>query len=65
MAGVDIRTVMELAGHKSIAMTMRYAHLAPGRQQSAVEKLVAFPSTATSTATEPNGSIDENATLVQ
>src|SRR5262249_40892095 len=28
MNGVDLRTVQELAGHKSIAMTMRYAHLA-------------------------------------
>ena len=27
MKGVDIRTVMELAGHKSISVTMRYAHL--------------------------------------
>jgi integrase-like protein len=64
MAGVDIRTVMELAGHKSIAMTMRYAHLAPGPQQSAVEKLVAFP-TATSTAPETNGGSDESPLLVQ
>ena len=29
MAGVDIRTVAELMGHKTIQMTMRYAHLAP------------------------------------
>jgi site-specific recombinase XerD len=29
MAGVDIRTVAELMGHKSLQMTMRYAHLAP------------------------------------
>ncbi len=28
MAGVDIRTVAELMGHRSIQMTMRYAHLA-------------------------------------
>src|SRR5262249_2768732 len=28
MNGVDLRTVQELAGHKTIAMTMRYAHLA-------------------------------------
>jgi hypothetical protein len=30
MAGVDIRTVQELMGHKTIQVTMRYAHLAPG-----------------------------------
>ena len=27
MAGVDRRTVAELVGHKSLQMTMRYAHL--------------------------------------
>ncbi len=39
MAGVDLRTVMELAGHKTIQMTMRYAHLAPSHVAQAVEKL--------------------------
>src|SRR5208337_3642203 len=40
MSGVDLRTVAELMGHKTIQMTMRYAHLAPAHQLSAVEKLV-------------------------
>jgi integrase len=39
-AGVDIRTVAELAGHKNISITMRYAHLAPETNQAAIEKLV-------------------------
>jgi integrase len=39
MKGVDIRTVMELAGHKSISVTMRYAHLSPEHNQAAIEKL--------------------------
>ncbi|MBI4480157.1 MAG: site-specific integrase [Acidobacteria bacterium] len=39
MAGVDIRTVQELMGHKSIVTTMRYAHLAAGHQAEAVERL--------------------------
>jgi Phage integrase family len=39
MAGVDIRTVQELMGHKTIAMTMRYAHLAPQHQLAAVQRL--------------------------
>ncbi|HEV2416204.1 MAG TPA: site-specific integrase [Terriglobia bacterium] len=40
MAGVDIRTVQELMGHKTIQMTMRYAHLAPEHEADAVERLV-------------------------
>jgi len=40
MAGVDIRTVAQLMGHATIQMTMRYAHLAPEREQLAVDKLV-------------------------
>jgi integrase len=40
MAGVDLRTVAELMGHKTIQMTMRYAHLAPAHQLAAVERLI-------------------------
>jgi|SRR6266850_5567795 len=29
MAGVDLRTVQELMGHKTQAMTLRYSHLSP------------------------------------
>ena len=39
MAGVDLRTVAEWMGHKTIQMTMRYAHLAPAHKLAAVEKL--------------------------
>ena len=42
MAGVDLRTVAELMGHKTIQMTMRYAHLAPAHQLSAVDRLMSF-----------------------
>src|SRR5438445_6474223 len=42
MAGVDIRTVAELMGHKTIQMTMRYAHLAPEHNLAAVERLASF-----------------------
>jgi len=40
MKGVDIRTVAELRGHRTIQMAMRYAHLAPAHNRKAVEKLV-------------------------
>jgi len=39
MRGVDLRTVQELLGHKSILMTMRYAHLSPDHKAAAVAKL--------------------------
>jgi integrase len=39
MAGVDLRTVAELMGHKTIQMTMRYARLAPAHKLAAVERL--------------------------
>jgi len=42
MAGIDIRTVAELMGHKTIQMTMRYAHLAPEYKLDAVLKLGAY-----------------------
>ena len=39
MAGVDLTTVKELMGHKHIAMTLRYAHLAPGHKRPAIAVL--------------------------
>ena len=39
MAGVDIYTVKELMGHKTLAMTMRYAHLAPQKFTAAISAL--------------------------
>lgn len=38
-AGRPIREVQELLGHQSVSMTMRYAHLAPGRMREAVDVL--------------------------
>jgi integrase len=39
MAGVDITTVKELLGHKTLTMTLRYAHLAPSHKVRAVDVL--------------------------
>lgn len=39
MAGVDITTIKELLGHKTLTMTLRYAHLAPSHKVKAVDIL--------------------------
>lgn len=39
MRGVDLLTVKELPGHKSITMTLRYAHLNLDHKRKAVESL--------------------------
>jgi integrase len=39
MAGIDIRTIQELMGHKDIKMTMRYSHPTPEHKKKAVEIL--------------------------
>jgi site-specific recombinase XerD len=51
MAGVDLRTVQELMGHKTITMTLRYSYLSPTHQREAVQRLTKQP-TATKTATK-------------
>ena len=56
MAGVDARTVQTLMGHKTLAMTERYAHLSPAHKLAAVQRLnrpTTDEPTATTTAIEP------------
>ena len=43
MAGVGLRAVQDALGHKSVAMTVRYSHLAPDFLQDVVDKLVPNP----------------------
>ena len=38
-SGVDLLTVKELLGHKSIDMTLRYVHLSSSHKQKAIESL--------------------------
>jgi site-specific recombinase XerD len=40
MAGVGLRAVQDALGHKSVAKTVRYSHLAPDFLQDVVDKLV-------------------------
>jgi len=39
MSGVDVFTVQEILGHKSIQMTRRYSHLSPKHKRAAVDAL--------------------------
>ena len=47
MNGVDLNTVRELLRHKSLKMTLRYAHLSPGFKQAAIERLDTYCSSST------------------
>lgn len=43
MAGVSIKEIQTLAGHKTITMAARYAHLSPDAAASASERMVPHP----------------------
>jgi integrase len=43
MKGVDLMMVKELVGHKTIHMTMRYAHLSQDHKKMSVERLSSEP----------------------
>ena len=43
MAGVDLLTIKDLVGWRTLTMVIRYAHLMPGRLREGVERLVTSP----------------------
>lgn len=52
MAGVDLLTLKEVGGWKTMTMVERYAHLSPNHLHRAVERLVSPPNTEPAAATE-------------
>ena len=51
MQGEDLLTIKNLLGHKTMEMTLRYAHLSPGHHRDAVQRL-ARNRTGTNTGTD-------------
>ena len=52
---VELMTIRELMGHKTMAMTLRYAHLSPGHRQAAIERLVTRQGTVKQAVTVGGG----------
>jgi len=61
MAGVDILTISELMGHRTIQMTKRYAHLAPAHNQEAVDRLLSYQALPQASQ-EPETPVEPSAT---
>jgi hypothetical protein len=49
MAGATIKEIQELAGHKTVTMSARYAHLSPDHKLAVIDRIAAA---ATAAATE-------------
>jgi len=61
MSGADLRTVAELLRDSSLAMVMRYAHLAPDHRLAAVERMEnVFNPRTTATRTATNRTINDD-----
>lgn len=56
--GVPLNTVRDLLGHSSVAMSLRYAHLAPDQRREAVAKLDERPLLALTLRLQPQSLFD-------
>jgi site-specific recombinase XerD len=61
MAGVGLRATQDALGHKSVAMTVRYSHLAPDFLLNVVEKLV--PQSPVVASMEPSDTTTDTGVL--
>jgi hypothetical protein len=60
MARVDIVTLKELLGHKTIQMTMRYSHPSPEHKKKAVDLVSIDTYTDTSVANREIGRVGKS-----
>ena len=58
--GVPLNTVRDLLGHSSIAMSLRYAHLAPDQRREAVAMLNQRPILALTVRLPPNAKVERS-----